>query len=78
MFRGTRGGMVSESVYGRAWHAARLAALGSDLAVTTLACRPYDPRHAALSLWLNASGEPAEVAARAGTIIPVPHDVYVH
>src|SRR5215467_12391308 len=58
MFRGTRGGMVSESVYGRAWHAARLAALGPDLAVTTLACRPYDLRHGALSLLLNASGEP--------------------
>jgi integrase len=28
LFRGTRGGMLSESVYGRAWHAARRAALG--------------------------------------------------
>ena len=28
LFRGTRGGMPSESVYGRAWHAARQAALG--------------------------------------------------
>jgi hypothetical protein len=23
LFRGTRGGMLSESVYGRVWHAAR-------------------------------------------------------
>ncbi|HTQ91991.1 MAG TPA: tyrosine-type recombinase/integrase, partial [Streptosporangiaceae bacterium] len=66
LFCGTRGGMLSESVYGRAWHAARQAALGPDLAATALARRPYDLRHAALSLWLNASGEPAEVAARAG------------
>jgi integrase len=77
-FRGTRGGMLSESVYGRAWHAARQAALGPDLAATALARRPYDLRHAALSLWLNATGEPAEVAARAGTSTRVLHDVYVH
>ena len=64
LFRGTRGGMLSESVYGRAWHAARQAALGPELAGTALARRPYDLRHAALSLWLNASGAPAEVARR--------------
>ena len=57
LFRGARGGMLSESVYGRAWHAARLAALGPGLAATPLARRPYDLRHAALSLWLNATGD---------------------
>ncbi|MGH3288170.1 MAG: ABC transporter permease [Streptosporangiaceae bacterium] len=41
---GARGGMLSESVYGRTWHAA-------------------------LSLWLNATGAPAKIAARA----VVPH-----
>ena len=66
MFRGARGGMLSESVYGRAWHAARLAVLGPEVAATALARHPYDLRHAALSLWLNATGAPAEVAARAG------------
>jgi hypothetical protein len=59
LFRGTRGGMLSESVYGRAWHAARLAALGPELAVAALARRPYDLLHAALSLWLNATSGPA-------------------
>ena len=78
LFRGTRGGMLSESVYGRAWHTARQAALGPDLAATALARRPYDLRHAALSLWLNASGEPAEVAARAGNSTRVLHEVYLH
>jgi integrase len=78
LFRGTRGGMLSESVYGRAWHAARHAALGPGLAATTLARRPYDLRHAALSLWLNATGAPAEVAARAGTSARVLHEVYLH
>jgi integrase len=78
LFRGTRGGMLSESVYGRAWHTARRAALGPELAATPLARRPYDLRHAALSLWLNATGEPAEVAARAGNSARVLHEVYLH
>jgi len=56
LFRGTRGGPLSESVYGRAWHAARALALAPDLAASGLARRPYDLRHAALSLWLNAGG----------------------
>jgi len=77
LFRDTRGGMLSESVYGRAWHTARQAALGPGLAATALVRRPYDLRHAALSLWLNASGAPAEVAARAGSVRAL-HDVYLH
>ena len=65
--------MLSESVYGRVWHAAREIALGSELAATLLTRRPYDLRHAALSLWLNATGAPAEVAARAGNSVHVSH-----
>jgi integrase len=61
LFRGARSGMLSESTYGRVWHAARRIALGPELAATPLARRPYDLRHAALSLWLNATGAPAEV-----------------
>ena len=78
LFRGARGGMLSESVYGRAWHAARRSAFGPDLAATALARRPYDLRHAALSLWLNASGAPAEVAARAANSARVLYEVYLH
>ena len=78
LFPGARGGMLSESVYGRTWHAARRAALSPELAATALARRPYDLRHAALSLWLNATGEPAEVAARAGNSARVLHEVYLH
>src|SRR5271167_1102924 len=78
LFRGTRGGMLSESVYGRAWHTARQAALGPDLAATALARRPYDLRHAALSLWLSAGAPPAEVAARAGHSVTVLLSVYAH
>ena len=50
LFRGARGGILSESTYGRIWHAAREIALGPELAATPLARRPYDLRHAALSL----------------------------
>ena len=65
LFRGTRGGPLSESVYGRAWHAARTLALGPGLAASGLARRPCDLRHADLSLWLNAGGDPAQIAGRA-------------
>jgi integrase len=78
LFRGARGGILSESVYGRIWHAARHVALGPELAATPLARRPYDLRHAALSLWLNATGAPAEVAVRAGNTVHVLQDVYTH
>ena len=78
LFRGARGGVLSESVYGRAWHAAREATLGPELAATALARPSGDLRHAALSLWLNVSGAPAEVAARARTSARVLHDVYLH
>ena len=78
LFRGTRGGPLSESVYGRAWHAARALALGPELAATGLARRPYDLRQAALSLWLSAGAPPAEVAARAGHSVTVLLSVYAH
>jgi hypothetical protein len=71
LFRGTRGGPLSGSVYGRAWHSARTLALGPELAASGLARRPYDLRHAALSLWLNAGGDPAQIAARAGHSVAV-------
>ena len=78
LFRGTRSGPVGESVYGRAWHAARALALGPELAASGLARRPYDLRHAALSLWLNSGGDPAQIAVRAGHSVAVLLTVYSH
>ncbi len=78
LFQGTRGGLLSESVYGRTWHQARAIALGPDLAATGLARRPYDLRHAALSLWLTAGGDPAQIARRAGHSVAVLLAVYTH
>ena len=57
---------------------ARTIALGPELVATGLARRPYDLRHAALSLWLNAGGDPAQIAARAGHSIAVLLIVYSH
>ena len=78
LFRGIRGGPLSESLYGRVWHAARALALGPELAASGLARRPYDLRHAALSLWLNSGGDPAQIAARAGHSVAVLLTVYSH
>jgi hypothetical protein len=78
LFRGTHGGPLSGSVYGRAWQSARTIALGPELAASGLARRPYDLRHAALSLWLNAGGDPAQIAARAGHSVAVLLTVYSH
>ena len=71
LFCGTRGGPLSGSVTGRAWQSARNLALGPELAATRLARRPYELRHAALSLWLNAGGDPAHIAARAGHSVAI-------
>ena len=45
LFRGARGGALSESHYVRLWVAARLAALSPEEATSPLARRPYDLRH---------------------------------
>jgi len=71
-------GPLSGSLYGRAWQSARALALGPELAASGLARRAYDLRHAALSLWLNAGGDPAQIAARAGNSVAVLFTVYSH
>jgi integrase len=78
LFSAPRGGILHESYYGRTWHAARATALGPALATTPLARRPYDLRHAALSLWLASGAPPAQIAARAGHSIHVLLAVYTH
>lgn len=77
LFRGTRGGLVAESVYGRVWALARTAALTPEEAAGSMAARPYDLRHACVTGWLNATGDPAQVAAWAGHSPNVLLRVYV-
>jgi len=76
LFRGEGGGLLSDTVYGRAWEKARQAALSPAEAASPLAERPYDLRHARLSTWLNAGVAPAQVAEWAGNSVPVLLRVY--
>lgn len=76
LFRAPGGGMVSSSTYSRVWAEARTYALPPDRVASPLAGRPYDLRHAAVSLWLNAGVPATEVAARAGHSVDVLLKVY--
>ena len=78
LFQGARGGPLSESLYGRIWHQARTATIPKDGTGTWPARRPYDLRHAALSLWLASGAPPAEIAARAGHSVRVLLTIYAH
>ncbi|MFJ7274696.1 tyrosine-type recombinase/integrase [Kitasatospora sp. NPDC098663] len=76
LFRTFRNGMVQESGYGVVWAAGRAEVFSEEERATPLAKRPYDARHAGISLWL-ASGVPvAECARRAGHSIAVLLRVY--
>jgi hypothetical protein len=76
LFRGERGGDLSESVYSRVWDQARDLALSPSLARTPIADRPYDLRHACLSAWLNNGVEQTQVAEWAGNSVKVLMDTY--
>ena len=76
LLRGVRGERLSEVTVGRAWQRARTAALGKRQSASTLAKRPYDLRHAAVSTWLNAGVQPTLVAEWAGHSVQVLLRVY--
>jgi integrase len=67
---------LSSSVYGRTWARAREATFTAEVAASPLARRPYDLRHAAVSTWLNATGDPTRVAEWAGHTVSVLLRVY--
>lgn len=58
LFRTSRGKPYSASAYTTVWQETRMLAFTRAQARSPLAGRPYDLRHAAVSLWLNA-GVPA-------------------
>jgi integrase len=60
----------------RVWAAARAVALTDAECASPLAKRPYDLRHAAVSLWLNAGVPPTQVAEWAGHSVNVLLRVY--
>lgn len=67
--------MLSDSTFGSVWKNARAGVLG-ERAATKLARRPYDLRHAGISLALSAGLDPAEIGERAGNSVKVLLDVY--
>ena len=78
LFRQPNGGVVGSSTYGQVWRAARQLALTPEQVPSPLAARPYDLRHAAVSLWLNAGVPAPTVARRAGHSVDVLLRVYAN
>ncbi|MEV4109286.1 tyrosine-type recombinase/integrase [Nonomuraea sp. NPDC049695] len=70
------GGSYSSSAHSSVWQEARKLALTPEQVASSLAARPYDLRHAAVSLWLNAGVPASEVAMRAGHSVDVLLRVY--
>ena len=64
-FRDRPGRILQDSAYITVWTEARKQALTPAQCRSPLGRRPYDLRHAAVSLWLN-SGVPATEVARQG------------
>jgi integrase len=78
IFQTTRGGIIQDSAYSAVWAEARQAALTEAQYRSPLGRRPYDLRHAAVSLWLNSGVPATEVARRAGHGVAVLLKIYAH
>jgi integrase len=76
LFRTERGKPVGSTAYTEVWQQARQLALTPEQVSSPLAGRPYDLRHAAVSLWLNGGVSPTEIAKRAGHSVEVLLRVY--
>jgi integrase len=78
VFQTARGGILQDSGYNEVWDQARREALTSAQYRSPLGRRPYDLRHAAVSLWLNSGVPATEVARRAGHGVAVLLKIYAH
>lgn len=67
---------MSSNTYARVWRKARERALTESQVDSQLVRRPYDLRHAAVSLWLNAGVPATQVAEAAGHSVNVLLRVY--
>ncbi len=76
LFSSARGHVVASTAISDVWAAARIYGLTPAQVASPLAGRPYDLRHAAVSLWLNAGVSPQDVAVRAGHSVEVLLRVY--
>ena len=76
IFASERGKVVASTALSDVWAGARRLALTPEQVASPLAGRPYDLRHAAVSLWLNAGVPATDVAERAGHSVEVLLRVY--
>jgi integrase len=76
LFRTSSGGAIGSSAYWLVWEQARKLGLPPALVDSPLAARPYDLRHAGVSLWLNAGVPATQVAMRAGHSVEVLLKIY--
>ena len=76
IFSSDRGHPVASTAISDVWAEARTLALTPAQVTSPLAGRPYDLRHAAVSLWLAAGVPPPRVAERAGHSVEVLLRVY--
>jgi integrase len=78
IFQTARGGILLDSGCNEVRTEARKQALPSVQQRSPLGRRPYDLRHAAVSLWLNSGVPATEVARRAGHGVAVLLKIYAH
>jgi integrase len=76
IFSSERGHPIASTAISDVWAEARTLALTPAQVVSPLAGRPYDLRHAAVSLWLTAGVPAPAVADRAGHSVEVLLRVY--
>lgn len=78
LFRSQQGNRLAPVSYEAVWQRARARAFTAAQFATPLAKRPYDLRHACVSLWLNGGVPAANVAARAGHSVAMLLGTYAH
>ena len=78
IFQTALGGILQDSGYNEVWTEARKQALTPAQQRSPLGRRPYDLRHAAVSLWLNSGVPATEAARRAGHGVAVLLKIYAH
>lgn len=76
LFYGVKVDELPFITYRRAWKAARKTALTEKEFASPLAARPYDLRHACVSMWLNAGVPAPQVAEWAGHSVDVLLRIY--
>jgi len=76
VFTLSTGKIVTDRAYLKVFHEARRTAFTEAEAASLIARRPYDLRHAAVSTWLRATADPAQVAEWAGHTVDVLMRVY--